>query len=177
MQPLPKATIFSEAPASVCAQQLLDALPPVMRFVRRHMRSHRNRALSVPQFRAMCLLSSAPAANLSAVADFLGASLPTTSRIVSGLVGKGLVERRECRGDRRQVELELTSRGAAVMKTAREATQAQLTEKLNGLDAGDRAAVERAMRVLHELFTPGLRSADGGECSKSPEAARFPDSG
>src|SRR6476620_5147991 len=133
MQPLPEATIEVNSLPAECARVVLDALPPVMRFVRKHMRSHRSRALSLPQFRALCLLYSAPAANLSAVADFLSASLPTTSRIVSGRVAKGLIERRESPSDRRQVELKLTPRGAAVMKTSREVTQDRLAERLQCL--------------------------------------------
>src|SRR4051812_46948573 len=108
MQLLSEATILAPAKTKDdCALQLLDALPPVMRFVRKHMRSNRARGLSIPQFRVMALLASIPSANLSAVADFLGASLPTTSRIVSGLVKNGLIERRESQNDRRQVELRL----------------------------------------------------------------------
>src|SRR3954453_22111166 len=112
MQLLPKLTISSPTPER-CAEALLDALPPVMRVVRRHMRSHRSRGLSLPQFRTLAFLRAVRSANLSAVADFLGAAPPTASRIVSGLVGAGLVVRREHADDRRQVELALTPRGTA----------------------------------------------------------------
>src|ERR1700759_5257828 len=107
------------ATSKVCAQELLDALPPVMRFVRKHMRSHRSKGLSVPQFRALCLFRTVPDANLSAVADFLGASLPTTSRIVCGLVTKGFVHRCERTKDRRCVKLSLPPKGRAAMENAR----------------------------------------------------------
>src|ERR1700722_18906154 len=112
------------ATAKVCAQELLDSLPPVMRFVRKLMRSHRSKGLSVPQFRALCLFRTVPDANLSAVADFLGASLPTTSRIVSGLVTKGFVHRHRSdqSKDRRCVKLSLTPKGRAAMENARVAT-------------------------------------------------------
>src|SRR3954467_6157218 len=96
MQLLSKATnrLDPESPQR-CASEILDALPPVMRFVRKHMRSHRTKGLSLPQFRTLALLRSVPSANLSAVAEFLGASLPTASRIVSGLVSKRLLQRHE----------------------------------------------------------------------------------
>src|SRR5947207_9419515 len=125
MQLLSDATNVAVSPET-CAEQLLDALPPVMRVVRKHMRSHRSKGLSLPQFRTVGLLRAAPAVNLSAVADILGASLPTASRIVSGLVSRGFVNRKECPNDRRQVELALTNRGAAMIQSARSAARARL---------------------------------------------------
>jgi DNA-binding MarR family transcriptional regulator len=162
MQLLSKTTNSS---ASACAERLLDALPPIMRVVRRHMRSHRDKGLSLPQFRALVLLRSAPEANLSAVADFLGASLPTASRIVTGLVAKGYVFRRECPGDRRQVKLALTPRGAAALKSAHDAARTQLARTMESLSQSDRRTVLRATELLYLLFSPGLRencSSGGG---------------
>src|SRR2546423_12526881 len=99
MQLLPKLMI-APATSERCAEALLDALPPVMRVVRRQMRSHRSRGLSLAQFRTLALLRAARSANLSAVADFFGGSLPTASRVVSGFVGKGFVARRAGAEDR-----------------------------------------------------------------------------
>ena len=79
-----------------CAGALLDALPGLMRFVRRQMRSRRATGLSVPQFRTLIQLHRRPATSLSIVAEALGATPPTTSRIVSGLVRKGYIVRRVC---------------------------------------------------------------------------------
>src|SRR2546423_15485195 len=101
MQLLPKLMI-APATSERCAEALLDALHPVMRVVRRQMRSHRSRGLSLAQFRTLALLRAARSANLSAVADFLGAPLPTGSRVVSCLGGKGLLARRAGPGDRRR---------------------------------------------------------------------------
>src|SRR4051812_50176626 len=104
--------IIAHATPDDCAEALLDVLPPVTRVVRRHMRSNKSRGLSLPRFRTLALLRAAPSANLSAVADFLGASLPTASRIVSGLVAKGFVVRREHADDRRPGGLGATPPGA-----------------------------------------------------------------
>src|SRR5438105_4236858 len=112
MQQLLDATIPT-GDASHCAAVLLDALPSVMWFVRNHMRRRRARGLSVPQFRTLVLLRRNPSAPLSAVAEHLGCSLPTASRLVTGLVSKGLISRRTGSGDRRQLALELTDKGQA----------------------------------------------------------------
>jgi DNA-binding MarR family transcriptional regulator len=155
--------IISAATADDCAEAILDVLPPVTRVVRRHMRSNRSRGLSLPQFRTLALLRAAPSANLSAVADFLGASLPTASRIVSGLVAKSFVVRREHADDRRQVELALTARGAAAVERARLVTREKLAKTLSTLSESDRLQLLRAMRSLYELFSPGLRDPDGAD--------------
>jgi DNA-binding MarR family transcriptional regulator len=147
------------ASAESCARELLDALPPVMRFVRHHMRSQRAKGLSIPQFRALVALGSTPGMSLSAVAEFLGASLPTASRIVSGLVNKGLVMRGQSKRDRRQVDLQLTARGAHVREVARHATLAELSGELQRLTQQQRAAMDLAMRTLQTIFSPGPRLA------------------
>jgi DNA-binding MarR family transcriptional regulator len=151
MQPLPDA--IQSASSEDCAQELLLALPQVMRFVRKHMRTHRG-GLSVAQFRTLILLESSPTKNLSAVAEFLGVSLPTASRIVTCMVRKGFVDRRECPEDRRHLELVLTTQGAAVMERSRRATQQQLAGEMKSLSESDRCAMLKAMQLLHSLFMP-----------------------
>ncbi len=156
MQLLSSTTKF-ESLADACAEELMDALPPVMRFVRFHMRSHRAQGLSVPQFRAMAFLRTVPGAKLSAVAEFLGASMPTTSRLVSGLVSRGLVKRCERNGDRRCVGLALTPRGVSATEKARAATRSQLSKELAGLSEEERNALLSGMKSLRSLFVPTLR--------------------
>lgn len=151
------STTNLEISAEECAGEMLDALPPVMRVVRKYMRSHRTHGLSVPQFRAMAFLGSSPLATLSMVAEFLGASMPTTSRIVSGLVGKGFVQRCERSRDRRCVELGLTSRGRSAVESARRASRAQLARELNALTDAERSAVLAGMKSLRSLFAPPMR--------------------
>jgi DNA-binding MarR family transcriptional regulator len=154
-----KSATTSETAATpaACARALLDALPPIMRFVRRHMRSHRGRGLSVPQFRTLAFIQITPAASLSTVAEQLAASHPTTSRVVSLLVAKGLVRRRASARDRRRIELHLSSRGAAVVAVARRATEARLAGEIARFAAADRARVLRAMQALNERFAAKVR--------------------
>jgi DNA-binding MarR family transcriptional regulator len=156
MQPLIEARGRDATPAA-CAHALLDALPPIMRFVRRHMRSHRGRGLSVPQFRTLAFIQVTPAASLSTVAEQLAASHPTTSRVVSGLVAKGLVRRRASARDRRQIELHLSPRGVAVVAVARRATEARLADEISRFAPADRARVLRAMRALNDRFAARAR--------------------
>src|SRR3954464_5590531 len=127
MQVLAPATDESTS-ADQCAGMILDGLPPVMWFIRRYMRQQRTSGLSVPQFRALCLLARFPTASLTHIAEHLGSSQPSASRLISGLVTRGLVARRECPDDRRQVTLLLTAKGKQVQARSHRSTQDRLTE-------------------------------------------------
>ena len=80
---------------NTCAQEVLEAAPSLVWYIRLHMRKHRE-GLSVPQFRALVKVRDVPAVSLSSVADHLGASMPTASRIVGKLVQRGLLMRGNC---------------------------------------------------------------------------------
>jgi DNA-binding MarR family transcriptional regulator len=155
-------TIKRVASRHECAAALLDALPGVVWFVRRQMRSRRAQGLSVAQFRTLVHLQRCPESPLFEVADKLGSSRPTVSRIVSGLVSHGWVERKPCRQDRRRVALLLTARGQATLEAAWNGTQAAIAERLSGLSDADRITLARALAVLGELF------ACTGPCSGEP---------
>jgi DNA-binding MarR family transcriptional regulator len=133
---------------------MLDGLPPVMWFIRRNMRQQRIGGLSVPQFRALCLLARFPTASLSHVAEHLGSSQPSASRLISGLVTRGLVARKECEDDRRQVMLVLTPRGREVQAKSHRATQERLAEEVVHLPEEKRRAIVLAMKILLDVFGP-----------------------
>ena len=135
-----------------CARAVLDGMPPVMWFIRKQMRKHRTGGLSVPQFRALCFLSRFPTASVSLVADHLGSSTPSASRLITGLVSRGLVARKACRDDRRQVTLGLTPRGKLVAAESQQVTQDRLAEQMEQLSPEQRAAIASAMAVLGEVF-------------------------
>jgi DNA-binding MarR family transcriptional regulator len=135
-----------------CARRVLDVTPPVVRAIRNLMRNHRLAGLSVPQFRAMALLSREPEASLSCVADYVGSSLPAASRMIEGMVAKKLVKRCECCKDRRQISLGLTARGESALRASRTATQRQLAQRLGTLSAGQRQAIVEGMACLAEIF-------------------------
>jgi DNA-binding MarR family transcriptional regulator len=141
-----------QADAGACARAMLDGMPPVMWFIRRQMRRHRTGGLSVPQFRALCLLDRFPTAGVSLVAEHLGSSTPSASRLITGLVSRGFVTRKTCRDDRRQVALVLTPRGRTVLAMAQQATQERLAEEIQHLPPAQRATVAAAMWTLQDVF-------------------------
>jgi DNA-binding MarR family transcriptional regulator len=146
LQGLTRATGSAEE----CAAEILETVPAVMRFIRAKMRRHRGPELSVPHFRTLLFLSRNGGASLSALAEFLGLSLPATSRLVEGLVRKNFVVRRIPPGNRRLIALALSARGRRTVGAARQATESRLAEVVAPLPAGERAAIRRALRTLRE---------------------------
>jgi len=138
--------------AEECARSVLETVPLVMREIRFQMRSHRGLDLSVPQFRALAFLRRRPAASLSDVASHVGTSLPSMSKLVDGLVGRGLVARSASTADRRRLTLELTTEGTTLFQAARAQTQSHLAASLARLLPQDRAAVTRGLSLLATLF-------------------------
>ena len=136
-----------------CAQEILEVVPQVMRAIRTEMRRHRTVDLSVPQFRALAFIDRNPAASLSAVAEHIGMTLPSMSKMIDGLVARRLVSRQTHPGDRRRMVLALTKNGLAALTISRRATRACLAENLAVLPDAERANIVRAMEALRPLFT------------------------
>ena len=131
---------------------LLETLPGVMRFVRGQMRGRRAKGLSVPQFRTLVQLRRRPAASLSSISDCLGSSLPTISRMISGLVRKGLVVRKTATQDRRQSSIQITRRGLAVIDAAWSGTQKALAERLADVPRERLVGLAKALEMLSRTF-------------------------
>ena len=159
MKLLEKQTIH--ATREQAAQQVLDVVPLVMRTLRAQMREHRGENLSVPQFRTLGFLKRREGASLSEVAEHIGLTLPSMSKLVDGLVARKLVVRETYAGDRRRVTLALSARGRATHEAAVGSTRAFLVERLACLDEAERVDVARAMQILRPLFAGEReRSAD-----------------
>jgi DNA-binding MarR family transcriptional regulator len=134
-----------------CGHEVLDAVPPVIWFIRRHMRKFR-KGLSLAQFRSLVFVRRQPSASLSALSEHLGSSMPTASRIAQGLVAQGLLQRKGCLGDRRQLSLAITERGQEVLNSAWAGTGENLASELQKLTPAQRSAVAEAMGIIKTIF-------------------------
>jgi len=152
----------SKPRASRCAVRILDAVPPTTWFIRKQMRRNR-KGLSMLQFRALYYINANPATSLSAVAEHVGSSLPSASRLVAGLEAQDLVARTGNKDDRRQMKLAITVRGSEVMDTARAATLERIDHELAGLDREQRVLVGHAMELLRSIFDPSFVNAQKEE--------------
>jgi DNA-binding MarR family transcriptional regulator len=140
----------------VCAQEVLEVVPVVMRTIRAELRRHRAADLSIPQFRTLAFIDRQTDASLSDVAEHIGLTLPSMSKIVEGLVVRKFVTRQTHATDRRRMMLALTARGQTALQTSREATRACLAEDLATLSQRQRDTIAQAMEILRPVFTsPG----------------------
>jgi len=142
-------------------REVLDTVPTVMRFIRTEMRGHRALGLSVPQFRSLVYIERTGGTSLGGVAEYLGLMPPSACKLIDGLVGRGMVTRRESEDDRRRLTLEITPEGARAVAGARGETQKSLSRILSSLDDEELRSVTRAMSALRRAF-----AADGGAAKK-----------
>jgi MarR family transcriptional regulator for hemolysin len=135
-----------------CARELMDTSPQIMQAIRVEMRRGRGSDISIPQFRTLAFIQRNPDSSLSNLAEHLGLTLPSASKLVDGLVKQKLVIRRESKTDRRQLTLELTQNGLSIVNSARVGAQANLAKKLSGLSDADLKTVSQAMQLLRPIF-------------------------
>jgi DNA-binding MarR family transcriptional regulator len=136
----------------VCAREVMETVPLVMRFIRTEMRSRRAPSLSVPQFRVLTFLSHRPGAPLSSVAEHLGVARSTASATVDRLVRRKLVSRTTHPEERRSVVLTLTLTGAEHLQRAREEASTRMAKVLAGLPAADLLQVTHGLTLLGSAF-------------------------
>ncbi|NLG84300.1 MAG: winged helix-turn-helix transcriptional regulator [Firmicutes bacterium] len=149
------------------AQQILDVVPIIMRTIRAQMRLNREADLSVPQFRALNFIRRHRDASLSAIADHLGLALPSVSKLVDGLVAKGLVTRSDNRHDRRRLALGLTPAGQAVLASARVATLSYLANALANLSPEELRRIVTVMETLKTIFGSSDLTGSDPHCPSS----------
>lgn len=142
-----------------CARELLEVMPMVMQDLRRSLRSHSTPDLRFPELRSLVFLRHNPGSNLTDLAEYIGVSLPSMSKLVDSMTYRGLIDRQPDAEDRRRVRLGLTEDGRATLDTALEAVKASFVSKLTLLERGDIDLIHRGLQHLHRLFD----AVSGGE--------------
>ena len=101
--------------------------------------------LTLPQFRALVLLSTRGSMATGLLADAMRIHPSTATRLIDRLDAKGLVRRQAVDGDRRQISIGLTRRGETIVARVTAARREELGAIVDQLDANDRRVVEEAM--------------------------------
>lgn len=104
--------------------------------------------LSPVQLRALTALRMSPGANLAQLAESLGVTVSTASRLVDRLIAADWVRRRTAEHTRREVSLTLTDGGRTVLERFDDHRIVHLRERLASLAPGRRAAVVEAFGEL-----------------------------
>jgi DNA-binding MarR family transcriptional regulator len=172
--PATRAKTSSVTPET-CASLLLDTAPRVMRAVRMAIAALESPALTIPQFRALHFVQDHSGASLSATAEFLGLTLPSTSKLIDQLVRRGMLARGDASEDRRRMNLRITDKGDALLKSAQASVRRHLAGMLNRLGAAELAALHATLGLLQESFPsvrgPAAHDASGGN-GEVPSAKR-----
>ncbi len=136
------------------AELLLEITPQIMRRIRDEMRRRTMGGLSVPQYRALNYLNRHPKASLNDVADHLGLTPPSTSKLIQKLVIDKIVTRSDAT-DRRRVCLSLTPSGIDALRIARAETRQQLANTLKSLSRSKLLNMSKVLKNLGEVFAQG----------------------
>src|SRR4051794_14037682 len=100
------------------------------------------------QARALGVLTRHGLMRLSELSEHLRIAPRSTTEVVDGLEGAGLVERRPDPHDRRATLVAVTERGAGVAKEIRAARRDAAARFFGTLDAADRTHLVRILRAL-----------------------------
>jgi len=158
------ANIFSEtnkhagngnhaAALEQAALHMLETLPRMFKTVKQRLRSTDPgcRELGDSQMWTLRMLAEGKQVT-SELAHHFNVTTPTMTRIVDGLVNKGLVERRHDPKDRRRIYLEVTAKGTESAKKAHEQFRATLANYLSPLSIEQLADIRRAFGHLQSLL-------------------------
>jgi DNA-binding MarR family transcriptional regulator len=138
--------------SDACIDAFLDVVPDLMHIIRIELRANRSKGLSVPQFRAMVLLSKNEGVSLSDVADYLGQSAAGTSAVIDGLIERGFVSRKEEESDRRKIVLTLRAAGNKNLDYTKQATHRNLASTFEKLSPAQCKCIIDALTSLRDLF-------------------------
>lgn len=133
------------------AKQILEIVPRTMRVLRSEIRALAKSELTVPQFRILIHLSES-ARNNNQLAESQGVSVAAMSRMVDGLVKRGLIKRAASLKDRRQIFLELSAEGRKVHERLQAEVQKSLASRVSKLDNKPKQALIQGLNVLGEMF-------------------------
>jgi DNA-binding MarR family transcriptional regulator len=141
--------------AGECAQGVLETVPAVMRHIRAQMRSNRGAGLSVPQLRSLLFVNRNQGATLGSLAEHLGLTPPSTSKLVEELVGRRLLERRPSTSDRRKLSLGISPGGKRLLEAVLKETHGKLSAALAGLSPEGLQNVVLGLEALRSCFAIG----------------------
>lgn len=146
-------------PRSETEEQLLEAVRGILR-ISLHA-ADRVGDVSVVQLRALTVLHRHGQANLGQLAEEMGVTVSTTSRLVDRLVIAGLVDRRVAEHTRREISLRLTRQGQAMLRRYDNLRLASLYGCLDALSEEQREIATAGLRAFGAVAAVGSRpSAD-----------------
>jgi DNA-binding MarR family transcriptional regulator len=107
-------------------------------------------SITIPQFRVLVILSSRGVTNLTTLAGLLDVQPSTIGRMAERLVGAGLIDRRPHPSSRRELVVELTTRGRKVVRTVTARRRAEIAKVVAAMPARERHGLISALTSFTE---------------------------
>jgi DNA-binding MarR family transcriptional regulator len=106
--------------------------------------------VTLTQYRSLVVLASRGPQSVAALAEAVGVTAPTASRLADRLVQKGLIDRRAAPDDRRAVRLGLTGVGRELVDAVTERRRGEIAALLEAIPPAGREPLVHALRQLTE---------------------------
>ncbi|HBY95657.1 MAG: MarR family transcriptional regulator [Ardenticatenaceae bacterium] len=137
------------------ATRIVEIVPYLSRVVAaeaRHELDEERGTLTLTHLRVLAHTRRQPGCSLGDLARAREVSLPTMSKMISGLVSKGLLTRQQDPQNRRLVRIELTPEGERLYLDIIGRVQRRIAELLGDLKSEERATIVQVLECLAALF-------------------------
>ena len=136
--------------ARTIAIQICNLMPLIERAVSSELRQSRQK-VTPSHLVILTALTQGPS-TLSGLSEISAVSLPTMSNSVTTLVKRGWIKRKQSAGDRRFIEVTLTSKGHKVLVDIRNRVECFFTTQFSTLQPTTRTELESALKILLDIF-------------------------
>ena len=134
------------------SNSILETSPRIVKFLREQMRKLAKDELTVPKFRVLLKLVRESTITHQEVAEWMGITAPTLTRMVDTLVKRKLVKRIKDNKDLRRTLLSATPAGQKLHQLYREEAQKQLLLKMKNLSAEEKEKIADGFTILAGVF-------------------------
>ena len=102
--------------------------------------------VTITQYRTLVVLASRGPQSLTSLAELVGVTPATATRMCDRLVRTHLIARREQEVDRRQLRVELTKKGSLLVSAVTEHRRREIERIISEIPASERAVLVQALR-------------------------------
>jgi DNA-binding MarR family transcriptional regulator len=117
----------------------------------RRLRRQGSHSLTITQYAALAAVNQHSSMTPRELAEHEKVQPPSMTRVIAALEEQGLLERKPHPTDGRQVVLNATDRGRALVKEERRRKEAWLSQRLKELTPEERAILRQAAPILQKL--------------------------
>ena len=149
-----------------CAALINQVIPMLMRTIGPEMRKRHEKQLSMPQFHALIYIKQNEGASLSLLSEHLGGTLSSASKLIDGMVERGLVTREDTPDDRRRMLLRITGDGDRILETVHQIAIDCTMDLLTPLSNAECAGIADSMGLLISRLFPQISAPCQGVCQR-----------